>query len=115
MLLLPADSMALLAHVAPLFSRRVWGPISVLVAGALLAPGRRLVSTVLRAVGWSRLPPFPPLQTDHRVLNRAVWARLGASRILVALLLAPVAAEGPLVRGIAEPTPAPTRAPARGP
>ncbi len=39
MLLLPADIIALLSHIAPLFSRRVWRQVPVLVAGAILAPG----------------------------------------------------------------------------
>lgn len=36
MLLLPADIMALLRPVAPLFSRRVWRHVPVLDAGAIL-------------------------------------------------------------------------------
>ena len=74
MLLLPSDILAVLAPFAPLFSRPVWRHVQVLVVGAILAPGRRLVSTVLRAVGLSHLPTF---RTYHRVLNRAVWSSLG--------------------------------------
>jgi hypothetical protein len=100
MLLLPADIIALLRHFAPLFSRRVWRHVPVLVVGAILAPGQRMVSSALRAVGLSHLPTF---QTYHRVLNRAVWSSLGASRILFGLVGATFAAEGPLVVGIDEP------------
>jgi hypothetical protein len=99
MLLLPPDIVACLAPFAPLFSRRVWRHVQVLVAGAILAPGRRMVSTVLRAVGLSHLPTF---QTYHRVLNRAVWSSLGASRILLHLLVATFVPTGPLVVGIDE-------------
>src|SRR5690349_23227042 len=99
MLLLPADIMALLRPFAPLFSRRVWRHVPVLVVGAILAPGQRMVSSALRAVGLSHLPTF---QTYHRVLNRAVWSSRGASRILFGLLVATFAAEGPLVVGIDE-------------
>jgi hypothetical protein len=60
MLLLPADIVAFLAPFAPLFSRPVWRHVQVLVVGAILAPGRRLVSTALRAVGLSHLPHFAP-------------------------------------------------------
>jgi hypothetical protein len=67
--------------------------------GAILAPGQRMVSAARRAVGLSHLPTF---QTYHRVLNRAVWSSLGASRILFGLLVATVAAEGPLVVDIDE-------------
>ncbi len=99
MLVLPNDIMALLVPFAPLFSSRVWRHIPVLVAGTILAPGRRMVSSVLRALGLTQLPSY---QTYHRVLNRAVWSSLGASRILFGLLVATFAPAGPLVVGIDE-------------
>jgi hypothetical protein len=49
MLRLPMDIIVLLAPLAPVFSRRVWRHVPMLVAGAILAPGRRLVSSALRA------------------------------------------------------------------
>jgi hypothetical protein len=99
MLTLPDDMVALLAAFAPLFSRRVWRYVPVLVVGALLAPGRRMVSSVLRAVGLGQVRHF---QNYHRVLSRAVWSSLGASRILLGLLVATFAPDGPLVLGIDE-------------
>src|SRR5262249_20358357 len=99
MLLLPADIVALLSHFAPLFSRRTWRHVPVLVVGAILAPGRRMITSALRALGLAQQPTF---QTYHRVLNRARWSSLSASRILFGLLLATFAAEGPLVVGIDE-------------
>src|SRR5262245_39385802 len=99
MLVLPSDIMALLVPFAPLFSSRVWRHVPLLVAGALLVAGRRLVSAVLRVVGWGQLATF---QTYHRVLNRAVWSSLGASRILFGLLVSTFAPAGPLVVGIDE-------------
>jgi DDE superfamily endonuclease len=99
MLLLPSDILALLTHFAPLFSRRTWRHVPILLVGALLAPGRRMVSSALRAVGLAHLPTF---QTYHRVLNRAVWSSLGASHILLRLLVATFAPVGPLVLGIDE-------------
>ncbi len=99
MLTLPDDMVALLASFAPLFSRRVWRYVPVLVVGALLAPSRRMVSTVLRTVGLGASRHF---QNYHRVLSRAVWSSLGASRILLGLLVTTFAAEGPLVLGIDE-------------
>jgi hypothetical protein len=53
MLLLPADIVAFLAPFAPLFSRPIWRHVQVLLVGAILAPGQRMVSTALRAVGLS--------------------------------------------------------------
>jgi hypothetical protein len=99
MLTLPDDIVGLLASFAPLFSRRVWRYVPVLVVGALLAPGRRMVSTALRTVGLGQVRHF---QNYHRVLSRAVWSSLGASRQLLELLVATVASEGPLVLGIDE-------------
>src|SRR5262245_50916923 len=99
MLLLPADILALLNHFALLFTRRTWRHVPTLVVGAILAPGRRMVSSALRAVGLAQAPTF---QTYHRILNRAVWSSLNASRILFGLLVATFATKGPLVVGIDE-------------
>jgi hypothetical protein len=53
--------------------------------GAILAPGKRTVASVLRLMGQADEPHFP---TYHRVLNRASWASLKASRFLLRFLLA---------------------------
>jgi DDE superfamily endonuclease len=73
--------------------------VPLLVAGAILAPGARMVSSLLRVLGLDHLASF---QAYHRVLNRAVWSSLGASRILLGLLVAAFAPDGPLVVGIDE-------------
>jgi hypothetical protein len=99
MLTLPEDIFALLASFTPLFSRRVWRYVPALVVGALLAPGRRMVSTALRSVGLGQVVHF---QNYHRVLNRAIWSSLAASRILLGLLVTAFASQGPLVLGIDE-------------
>jgi hypothetical protein len=99
MLLLPPAIMTYLTAFAPLFSSRVWRHVPLLVAGAILAPGHRMVSSVLRVVGLSHVRSF---QTYHRVLNRAKWSSLDASRILLRLLLAVFAPPGPLVCGLDE-------------
>ena len=54
MLTLPEDMFALLAAFVPLFSRRVWRYVPVLVVGAMLAPGRRMVSSACTRSGWRR-------------------------------------------------------------
>jgi hypothetical protein len=89
----------LLASFTPLFSRRVWRYVPALVVGALLAPGRRMVSTALRSVGLGQVAHF---QNYHRVLNRAVWSSRAASRLLLGLLVTTFAPQGPLVLGIDE-------------
>jgi DDE superfamily endonuclease len=99
MLLLPANMVALLAPFASLFSRPVWRHAQVLLVGAILTPGRRMVSSALRAVGLSHVSGF---RTYHRVLSRAVWSSRSASRILLGMLVATFAPSGPLVVGIDE-------------
>src|SRR5689334_20545823 len=71
----------------------------VLVAGAILAPGRRTVAAMLRVVGLGRAPTFTAY---HRVLNRnRCWGRPAARR-LRRLLLAAFVPEGPVGLGVAE-------------
>jgi DDE superfamily endonuclease len=89
-----------LAPVAPLFSKRVWQHAQVLLAGAILAPGIRTVSSALRAMGLEREKRF---HRYHRVLSQASWSSLQASRVLLGLLVEAFVAKGdPLVVGIDE-------------
>jgi MYXO-CTERM domain-containing protein len=89
-----------LAPFAPLFSKSVWQHVQVLVAGAILAPGRRTVSSALRAMGLDQEKRF---HRYHRVLSRASWSSREVSRILLGLLVEAFVAEGdPLVVGIDE-------------
>ena len=48
---LPKQMIRVLAPFAPLFSERVFRHVQVLLAGAILAPGKRTVSSALRAMG----------------------------------------------------------------
>jgi hypothetical protein len=96
---LPLAMLHLLAPFAPLFSRRVWSNALVLVAGTILAPGKRTVCAALRALGLSRTKQWTRY---HRVLNRARWSSRAASRVLLGLLVAAFAPTGPLVLGIDE-------------
>ena len=89
----------LLEPFAPLFSKSVFQHVGVLVAGAILAPGRRTVSSALRAMGLDQHKRF---HRYHRVLSRASWSSLQASRILLGLLLEAFVGEGPLILGIDE-------------
>ena len=96
---LPTTMIQVLAPFAPLFSGRVWGHVQVLVAGAILAPGKRTVSSALRVMGLDRERRF---HRYHRVLSRAVWSPEGASRVLFGLLVEAFVPKGPLVVGIDE-------------
>src|ERR671914_1418903 len=96
---LPTAMIQLLAPFALLFSRSVWARAQLLVVGAILAPGKRTVSSALRAVGLGHTEQF---QRYHRVLNRATWSGLEASHVLLGLLVRTFVPNGPLVIGVDE-------------
>ena len=96
---LPPAMLALLSCFAPHFSPRVWRHALVLVAGAILAPGRRTVAAALRGMGLEHHHRF---ERYHRVLSRDRWSSLALSRTLLRLLIATFAPDGPLVVGIDE-------------
>ena len=97
---LPTMMIRVLAPFAPLFSKTVWQHAQVLLAGAILAPGRRTVSSALGAMGLDQHKQF---HRYHRVLSRASWSTLKASSVLLGLLLKAFVPEGdPLVVGIDE-------------
>jgi DDE superfamily endonuclease len=94
MLTLPSELTGLIVGFAPLFSKPVWRHAQVLLVGAILAPGQRTVTSALRVCGLSQERGF---QNYHRVLNRARWSALAASRILLSLLVRAFAPSGALV------------------
>jgi hypothetical protein len=96
---LPTEMIRVLAPFAPLFSERVFEHARVLMAGAILVPGRRTVSSALRAMGLDQHERF---HRYHRVLSRASWSSREASRVLLGLLVERFVPEGPLVVGIDE-------------
>jgi len=90
---LPTTMLHLLNPFMPLFSRRVWTYVQVLLAGAILAPGKRTVSAALRIMGLGQTDQF---QRYHRVLNRATWSGREASCVLLSLLVKMFVPSGPL-------------------
>jgi hypothetical protein len=71
---LPPKMVQALAPFAPLFSKRVWHHAQMLLVGAILAPGRRTVSSTLRAMGLDQEKRF---HRYHRVLREALAGRVG--------------------------------------
>jgi hypothetical protein len=67
--------------------------------GAILAPGTRTVTAILRVLGLSQQRPY---QQYHRVLSRAVWSSRQVSRVLLARLVVIFLPSGPLVFGLDE-------------
>jgi hypothetical protein len=94
---LSEDYLTLIEAFAPIFSGRIWHQVMVLVVGAILAPGKRTVTAVLRVMGLSQQEHF---QNYHRVLNRAIWSSLELSRVLLGVLVSTFAPTGPLVMGL---------------
>jgi hypothetical protein len=97
MLTVPVTLTRLIVKFAPLFSKRVWEHAQVLVVGALLAPGKRTVTAVLRVMGLSWEGQF---QQYHRVLNRARWSSTAVARVLLGLVVATFVPTGPVGIGI---------------
>lgn len=94
---LPAELAFIILAFRPLFSHRVWGCVQILLIGAILAPGKRTVTSVLRVMGLSDEAHF---QNYHRALNRAVWNCRHAGLVLLRMLLTAFVPSGPLVLGL---------------
>ena len=58
--MLPAELMAIIGVFAPLFAESVWWHVQVLLGGAILAPGKRTVTSILRVIelGGTGLKPL---------------------------------------------------------
>jgi hypothetical protein len=79
------------------FSPRTREHVLTLLAGALLAPGRRTVTTALRVMGLGQTATFT---NYHRVLNRNAWSSRALARRLLARLVQTLVPAGPLVIGL---------------
>lgn len=97
MLSLPSGFASVILAFAPLFRHSVWSAARLLLLGAILAPGKRTVTAVLRVVGLGSEKHF---QNYHRVLNRVRWSSRAASRILLDLLIRAFAPSGPILVGL---------------
>ena len=87
----------ILAFVPMFLQQRTWRRAERLLIGAILAPGRRTVTSLLRIAGLRRERRFT---NYHRVLNRAVWRPHVAAHQLLRLLITIFAPNGPVVLGI---------------
>jgi hypothetical protein len=94
----PACFAAVVLTFAPVFvQQRTWRHAELLLIGAILAPGKRTVTSLLRIAGLGRERRFT---NYHRVLNRAAWDARAAARLLLGLLVAIFSPSGPVVLGI---------------
>src|SRR5437763_15562881 len=95
---LPREIIRVLRPFEAVFSERVWDWVTVLLVGAILAPGQRTVAAALRVMGLSDERQY---QNYHRVLNRASWSSRAVSGLLVRELVRVfVAEDAPLVLGL---------------
>jgi DDE superfamily endonuclease len=95
---LPERLLSRLAGFADLFTRPTWSNVLLLLAGVILAPGRRTVTATLRILGRDRNPNFC---TFHRILNRAAWSSRAVARQLLLLLVKVFVPSGaPVVIGL---------------
>lgn len=80
-----------------LFSKRLWQSVQILLTGAILSVGTRTVTAALRVVGMAEDTRF---QRFHRVLSRAKWSSVKASRRLLLALIDAFVPEGPLIMAL---------------
>jgi DDE superfamily endonuclease len=97
MLRLPPRFAEVILCFAPLFFQRSWCHAEMLLVGAILTPGRRTVTSILRMTGLGRERRFV---NYHRVLNRAAWSGRAAARVLLGLLLDAFVPRGPVILGL---------------
>src|ERR687898_1458691 len=82
---LPACFAAVILSFAPVFlQQRTWRHAELLLIGAILAPGKRTVTSLLRITGLSRERRFT---NYHRVLNPGSLGAPTAAPLLLSLLI----------------------------
>jgi hypothetical protein len=79
------------------FTNPTWQHVLVLIAGAILCPGRRTVAAALRVTGLDQDPCFT---NYHRVLNRNRWSSRQVARCLLRLLVGSFVPDGPVIIGL---------------
>lgn len=94
---IPPELAPIILAFQPLMLNRSWEHAVVLLLGAILAPGKRTVASVLRIMGRRQEQHF---QNYHRVLNRAAWDLRQGSAILLGLLIQTFAPRGRLLFGL---------------
>lgn len=91
------DIITVLSVFSPLFSNNVWIYVQTLLIGAILCRNQRTVAAILRIMGLNNEPHFI---NYYRVLNRACWSGLQASKILLGLLIRFIPESLPIIIGI---------------
>src|SRR6516225_11765627 len=90
--IVPAILGSLMANFRGFFTAPVWDHVLVLIAGAVLAPGKRTVSAALRVMGLGSEAGFARY---HHVLSQARWSSRAVAQKLLAMILAAFLPSGP--------------------
>src|SRR5436190_2269137 len=93
----PAVLAAWMQPFASSFTPAVWRHVLVLIAGSLLAPGRRTVTAALRVMGLDQGAGFA---VYHRVLSLGRCSSRAVAHRLLLLLVAALVPQGPVVIGL---------------
>ena len=88
------EIISVLAAFAPIFTRPTWKNINTLFIGAILCRGARRITSILRVMGLSEVKNFSKY---HRVLSRAKWDGLAASKIIFGLLIKLLPHDWPII------------------
>lgn len=95
----PVEFIEIIIQYQMMFSKPVFEHIKLMLSGAILAPGKRTVSSVLQITGLGQEKNF---HKYHRVLSHARWSALKGAQILLDQLLSCFLSSGPVVVGIDE-------------
>ena len=93
------EIISVLAAFAPIFTRPTWKNINTLFIGAILCRGARRITSILRVMGLSEVKNFSKY---HRVLSRAKWDGLAASKIIFGLLIKLLPHDWPIIIAVDE-------------
>lgn len=86
-----------LQPLRPCFTAPSWEHVLVLVMGALLATGKRTVTSCLRMTGRAEAGNFA---SYHQILNRACWSSRAVARRVLGLVVERLVPAGPVVIGM---------------
>ena len=94
---MPPILLTLMEAFRGFFTAPVFDHVLVLVTGAVLTPGKRTVSAVLRIMGLGQAGGFA---LYHHVLSQACWDSRAIARKLLAMILDRFLPAGPVIIGI---------------
>jgi hypothetical protein len=95
----PNEFLSVILGFQPLFSKRVFQHVQLMLSGAILSTGKRTVSSALRILGLSQERNF---HKYHRLLSLAQWSARKAAQMLLVKLLDCFLPVGDVIVGIDE-------------